>query len=51
MQRKIKLLFIATLSFICTLNPACRHSTNNAQELYRRYAIKNIQVIKALKKL
>ncbi|MDQ1138658.1 hypothetical protein QE439_000039 [Pedobacter agri] len=51
MQKKIKLLFIVSLSFICTMNPACKHSTNNAQELYRNYAIKNIQYIKTLKKL
>ena len=49
MERKIKLLFVAALSFICTLNPACMHGTDNAQELYRRYAIKNIQVIKKSK--
>lgn len=51
MKGKIKLLFLASLSIICTMNPACRHSTDNAQELYRRYAIKNIQSIKKLKKL
>ncbi|MCX2430294.1 MULTISPECIES: hypothetical protein [unclassified Pedobacter] len=45
MNRKIKVLFITALSAICMMNPACRHATNDGQEIYRRYAIKNIRLI------
>ncbi len=45
-----KLLFIPALLFISVLNPACKHGTNNAQSLYRRYAIKNL-VIKKVEKV
>jgi hypothetical protein len=44
-----KLLFIPALFFISVLNPACKHGTNDAQALYRRYAIKNV-VIKKVEK-
>lgn len=51
MQMKKKILYTAILGSICILNPSCKHSTNDAQDLYRRYAIKNLQVIKKAKKL
>ncbi|WP_157263286.1 hypothetical protein [Pedobacter sp. R20-19] len=49
MNRNIKLLFISALSIICMLNPACKHGTNDAKEIYRRYAIKNIRLISSKK--
>ena len=46
MHLRIKLLFIVSLSVLCTLNPSCKHTTDDAHELYRKYAIKNIQLKK-----
>lgn len=42
MKNKSKMLFSLSLAFIAMLNPSCKHGTNNATELYRRYAIKNL---------
>ncbi|WP_421943667.1 hypothetical protein [Pedobacter sp.] len=42
MKNKSKMLFAFSLAFIAMLNPSCKHGTNNATELYRRYAIKNL---------
>ncbi|WP_231459589.1 hypothetical protein [Pedobacter sp. Leaf132] len=30
------------LGIIAMLNPSCKHGSNDATELYRRYAIKNL---------
>jgi len=49
MSGKIKVMFISCFTFICMLNPGCKHGTNDAKEIYRRYAIKNITVIRSKK--
>jgi len=49
MFKQSKILFIPALLFISVLNPACKHSTNDAMTLYRRYATKNL-VLKNVEK-
>ncbi|MGM9477344.1 hypothetical protein ACS5PU_12970 [Pedobacter sp. GSP4] len=51
MIKNYKILFIPALLFISVLNPACKHGTDNAMELYRRYAIKNLVIHKTQKVL
>jgi len=46
---KYKILFFPALLFISVLSPACKHGTNDGIELYRRYAIKNIDIKKVRK--
>ncbi len=50
MSKNYKILFMPALLFITTLNPACKHGTNDGIEIYRRYAIKNI-VVKKMQKM
>ncbi|WP_168202358.1 hypothetical protein [Pedobacter sp. KBS0701] len=49
MSTSRKILFIPALLFMMMLNPACKHSTNDGIELYRRYAIKNLNLKKVQK--
>lgn len=50
MMKKDKLFFLSALLMICTLNPACKHGTNDGIELYRRYAIKNLIIKKEVQR-
>jgi len=50
MTKKIRLFFLSALLMICTLNPACKHGTNDGIELYRRYAIKNLIIKKVVQR-
>jgi len=42
MEKLHKILFAVVLAFTSMLSPACKHSTDDGIELYRRYAIKHL---------